>query len=196
MKKLWENSSGMRENKKLSRNREERERGDILILTAVIMVVLIFFIGLSVDLSVVYLRSSRLDDYCQMARDSRFTHESLVTYGDDPGDALYMIIRDALQKNGFSGKMTLTYEEDPPSGARRHYSADLSLTETCPLYFLVIFGKDEVTLTNSISFEGEIGASSDEAGNLYDDDLTDKAVDLRIWYPDEVKYGFRRTYTE
>ena len=198
MKELSENRSGTPGQPTGKRNKGNaffwEERGDILLLAAVFMTVLIFFAGIAVDFSVIYMEKSALDDYCQIARECRFTHDNRVIYAEDPGLELSRIVERALRENGFpeTGSAVLLFSEEPPTECRRSYTAKLMLSEECPTCFLRLFRLDRVRISSEIEFSDEFGLAGGEEA---DADLGEEMTGyLRVWHPVLVEGGYQGKY--
>lgn len=148
----------------------KEEKGDIIIITAALFTVLLFFVGIAVDLGMVYFEHSRLDDYCQMVKEDRFTHSNQVLYAENPAYAVGSIAGEVLSENGFSGEAALYFMEDEPQENYRHYKARLVLQKEVPYHFLVLFHQNSVTVSSSIDFEDSFGElSSDKVWHPADD---------------------------
>lgn len=138
------------------------ERGNITAPFAASLVALIFFMGLSVDVSMVLLDHGRLDDMCQIVAENRYVHQDSVRFAEDPAQASVAYVADTLAANGFDGTATVDFEESPRTTSHRHFAVTLTLTEESPFYFLRMFGADSVNITSSTTFEDEYGENGDD----------------------------------
>lgn len=160
--------------------RIKEENGDVMIITAAVLTVLIFFAGIATDLVLIYMEHSRLENYCQLARESRFSHEELLMYSEEPAGEIRDIVWDCLRENGFKGDAQLIFYEDAPLPDMRHYSVKLTLKKECPWHFLVMFHKDSVQVESSVFFDDCIGERY--SGN-------------RVWHPEGKDASYRREFT-
>lgn len=169
------------------------ERGDILAVSAVFLTVMILFAGIAVDFSVIYMEKSRLNDYCQIARECRYTHDTRIMYSEDPGRELARIIENALHDNAFDvdekAAAVLSFTEEPPTECHRSYTATLKLSKECPTHFLRLFRLNSVPISSEIQFSDEFGTVAGEAADAgLGEDLS---AYIRIWHPVLVEGGYR-----
>lgn len=150
-----------------------KEDGNILILFAGFLVLLIFMIGIMLDLGMIYMKRNELTDLCQLAREERFSRQDTIRYSDDPGAETYKIIWDCLQKNGFKGDVKVYFREEQPEWNYRYYKVRIVLSDDYHYTFLRLFHLDTQQIT--VFFDGD--ETYGEGGN-----------DM-IWHP-------RKSYTE
>ena len=139
----------------------EQERGNIIVLFALTLVVLIFFIGLSIDISMICLQRNTMQDLCQIIREDRFTYQDTIRYADNPGLTSYQIIYDSLEDNNFNGTVKVYFCEDEPASNYRSYHIRTELSEEYSYSFARIFGFTSRTVT--VSLDG--GETYGESGN-------------------------------
>lgn len=138
------------------------EQGAVAVFTALIMIVLIAFVGFALDLSMVFLDKSELDNLCQVVCDDRYVHDDLVRFADDPAQATTDYVSTALASNGFSGELEVSFDESLRSTDRRVIDVDVTISRESPLYFLKIFGASSITVSSTVSYEDVYGEGGDD----------------------------------
>lgn len=138
------------------------EKGNISVTTAVMMVLLVFFMGLSADVSMILLDHGRLDDLCQVVEESRYAHQDAVRFADNPAAATVSYVSETLTENGFKGSAVVNFEEAPRSTGHRHIQVDITLSCDSPFYFLSLFGRDSVSISSTTTFEDDYGEGGDD----------------------------------
>lgn len=154
------------------------ERGDVAISFALMAVILIFFLGLALDMSMVLMDRNRTDGLCQVIGESRFTHRDSVRFSANPAQATVDYVTGVLRANGFEGTAVIAFEESPRHVNHRHISVCVTLYKESPFYFLRLFGANGVTTSSAITFEDDYG----EGGN-----------DV-IWAPSAAVSSYNGTY--
>lgn len=144
-----------------------QERGNITILFAGMLVVLIFFIGLSLDIGIICLQRNSMQNLCQLIREDRFINQDTIRYADNPGLASYQIIYDTMADNHFNGTVKVYFKEEPPQSNDRDYRIRTELSEEYSFTFARIFGLTTTTVTVSLDGRETYG---------------DKGTDM-VWYP-------------
>lgn len=139
-----------------------REDGNIAAIFAGILIVLIFFVGLATDVSMVLLRHNQLENSCQLVRDNRYTYQDTVRYSDNPAVSFARSASSTLAINGYGGEAIVYFQEDPPQDNFRHFKVRLVLTDECPYYFLRLFGQNSVQVTSQVDFEDSYGEKGDD----------------------------------
>ena len=123
-----------------------KEEGNVLMIFAASMILIAFFIGICLDLSIVYMEHNSMQSMLQIIREERFTFQETIRYADNPAVTTYKIVNEAAEKNGFEGKLKVYFYEEEPSHNYRRYQVRIVLTKESPLYFGKIFGLNTVTL--------------------------------------------------
>ncbi|WP_313073776.1 hypothetical protein [Lacrimispora sp.] len=156
-----------------------RENGNILLLFAGTLTVLIFFVGISMDLGLIYLKRNALMNLCQLVKEDRFTFQDSIRYSNNPGRDSFMMIEDAMKRNHFDGTVKVYFKEVPPESNYRYYRIRTQLSEEYSYTFLRIFGADTTTIT--VYFDG---------GETYGEGLSDV-----IWHPSSPVSSYNGSYT-
>ncbi len=144
----------------------KKENGDMIILFAGILVVLIFFIGLSLDVGMIVLHRNSMQNLCQLVREDRFTYQDTIRYADNPGLTSYQIIYDTMMDNDFDGTVKVYFNEEIPKYNYRHYRIRTELSKEYDYTFARIFGLTTTTITVSL-----------DGGEIYGESLNDV-----VWY--------------
>lgn len=158
----------------------EDEKGNVLIIFAGSMVVIAFFLGILIDVSMIYMDNNSMQNLLRIIREERFTHQDTIRYSDNPAVETYNIVRESAMENGFDGEIKVYFKEDEPEIDRsfRSYKVRISLKKESPFYFGRIFGLDTITL----------GAGLD-GGESYGDGSLDV-----IWYSPIDVSGYNGSY--
>lgn len=138
------------------------ESGSVSVIVALTMVVMIFFVGLAIDLSMVLLDKSELDGLCQVVCEDRYVHDDLVRFADDPAQATVGYVSAALVSNGFSGDLEVSFDESYRAKDRRVIDVAVTIKRESPLYFLKIFGMSSFTISSTVSYEDVYGEGGDD----------------------------------
>lgn len=155
------------------------ERGNIMVLFALTLIVIIGFIGLSVDVGMLSLKRNSLENMLQVVRNDRFTYQDLIRYSDHPGEEVYHVIHDTLVSNGFDGTVKVYFYEQTPVSNQRYYQIRTVLSDDFTYYFARVFGM--TTTTVSVSLDG---------GEAVGDGSSDV-----VWYPEELPSIYNGSYT-
>lgn len=156
-----------------------QESGNIIILFAGMLVVLIFFIGLSLDIGMIYLQRNSMQNLCQLIREDRFTYQDTIRYADNPGLASYQIIYDTMADNNFNGTVKVYFYEETPQSNYRYYRIRTELSKEYSYTFARIFGL--TTTTIKVSLDG---------GEAYGESLNDV-----VWHSPLAAANYNGSYT-
>ncbi|MEY8353961.1 hypothetical protein AALB39_11450 [Lachnospiraceae bacterium 54-53] len=169
--------SGIRRKKGLVRF--GREDGNILLLFAGALTVIIFFVGISMDFGLICIKRNALMNLCQLAKEDRFAFQDTIRYSDNPGQDSYRMIEDIMRNNNFDGTVKVYFYERPPESSYRYYQIRTQLSEEYSYTFLRIFGASTTTIT--VHFDG---------GETYGEGLSDV-----VWHPSSPVSGYNGSYT-
>ena len=123
-----------------------KEEGNILLIFAGSMILIMFFIGLALDLSMIYMHQNSLQDFLQIIREDRFANQDSIRFSDNPALTTYNIAYDVAEKNGFTGILKVYFLEDEPEHNYRSYKIRVELADESPFYFGKIFGLNKINL--------------------------------------------------
>lgn len=137
------------------------ERGDVLVIFAASFMVMLFFVGLAMDASMVLMAHSRLNSVCQLVAQDRLTYQDTVRYSEQPGDDFTTCIMQTLAENQVQGKGEFYFSEDVRTEQKRHYRARLVLQDSCPAHFLRLFGVQKINFSASVDFDDNYGEPTD-----------------------------------
>ena len=172
----------IRRTKMLKRKIKEKgnaEKGNVILLFAVTLLILIFFTGISLDLGMIYMKRNELIDLCQIVREDRFTYQDTIRYADNPGLTSYQIISDTMLDNNFSGTVKVYFQEQQPESNYRYYRTQTQLCTDYTYTFLRLFGLTTTTITAAIN-----------GGETYGEGLNDV-----VWYPQLAVDDYNGSYT-
>lgn len=157
----------------------KREDGSIILLFAGCLVLLIFFVGIAIDLSLANMQRNDLENLCQVLRQDRFTYQDTIRYGENPGAIMYQIVSDTMADNQFDGAIKVYFCEQTPAPNYRYYRTRIQLSEEYSFYFLRLFGADNATI--SVQIDG---------AETYGEGMNDM-----IWHPKLPLARYNGSYT-
>lgn len=145
------------------------EKGNVLIIFAGSIILMAFFIGLIIDVSMIYMDNNSMQNLLQIIREERFTHQDTIRYAEDPALETYKLVHDSARKNGFNGKIKMYFKEEERDRdtSFRSYRVRIVLEDESDFYFGRLFGLDTISLSAKL-----------DGGESYGDGSTDV-----IWYP-------------
>lgn len=156
-----------------------KEDGNILLIFAGSMVVIAFFIGICLDISMIYMERNSMQNLLQIIREERFTHQETIRYSENPALATYEIAHDTAAENGFGGTLKVYFYEEEPSYNYRRYQVRIMLIKESPLYFGRIFGLNTMLLKTSL-----------DGGESYGEGFADV-----IWHSPRPVSSYNGAYT-
>jgi hypothetical protein len=148
----------------------KEERGNIMVLFAGSLIVIIAFIGLSLDIGLLSLERNSLQNLSMVIREDRFTNQDKIRYAKNPGQVSYEIICETLEKNGFDGTVKVYFYEEPPKSNNRVYHIRTVLSKEFSWNFARVVGM--TTTPISVSQDGY-------------ESYGDKGLDV-VWYPENT----------
>ena len=146
----------------IKRLRKE-ERGDILVIFAVMFTVLIMIIALSTDVAILYARRARIYEIGNVMRRTRFTKgQEFFMNSDNPGKEYADAFNDYASKNGFTGELKVTYNEKTSSYDKREFDINMEFEEKVETSVLKFIGIKEVPIKVVIK-----GAGHKDKSNIW-----------------------------
>ena len=165
---------------------EDGESGNILVMFACSLIVLIFFIGLAVDVSMVLWQRGQLVNDAQLIKNNRFVHQESVRYAKDPGLEFEKRALQILDLNGYKGSGKIYFYEYSRKEEERKVKVRVELNKNADTYFLQVFGVKSIPIHTSIDFEDTYGE--------YDKDPSGDPSKNRVWHPDDPAASYNGTY--
>ena len=167
---------------------EDGESGNILVMFACSLIVLIFFIGLAVDVSMVLWQKGQLVNDAQLIKDNRFVYQDAVRYAEEPGEKFEEKALQTLKSNNYSGSGKIYFREYEPRDVReRKVKVRVELNKKADTYFFQVFGVKYIPISTSIDFEDTYGdyrkKSSDPVNEVN-----------RVWHPQKSVSEYNGTY--
>lgn len=161
--------------------RWKKEQGNMTILFAASLFLILFFVGIGVDLSLYYMRRNDLENLCRLLREDRFTYQDTIRYANNPGAAMFKIASDTMKSNQFSGEIKVFFKEEPfPAAANeRKYKTRVQISEKFNFYFLQIFSLKTAPVVAYVDGVEQYGESG---------------LDV-IWHPDVSVDAYNGSYT-
>jgi Flp pilus assembly protein TadG len=155
----------------------KEEQGNILILTALCMTMLISFMAMAVDVGNLYYTKCKLQTLADAAAMAGALEvDTCIAAGQLNCSAMQTAAKSALTENGISATesgVLLTINNgpsalagDPNTGSK--YYVEAVVTKEVPTYFAKIFGKDTAT----VSARAEAGKSKPSGSGIITNNLT------------------------
>lgn len=138
----------------------KQENGNIIILFAGTLIVLIFFLGLSLDIGMICLQRNSMQNLCQLLREDRFTCQDTIRFAENPGLASYELVYNTMNDNNFDGTVKVYFYEKTPQNNYREYLVRTELSQEYSFAFARVLGFTTTTIT--VSLDG--GESYGEGG--------------------------------
>jgi hypothetical protein len=154
------------------------ERGNIMVLFAGALIVIIGFIGLSLDIGMLALQRNSLENMLQVIRNDRFTYQDKIRYSLNPGEDVFKVIEKTLADNGFDGTVTVYFYEKEPQSNYRKYDIRTVLSKEFSFNFARIFGLNTTTISVALDGGEEVGDSGNDV----------------IWYPRSSPASYNGSY--
>lgn len=136
---------------------QKEERGDLLVIFAVLFSVLILVIALSADFAVLYARRAKIYEIGHVMRSTRFTKgQEYFMNNDNPGREYAEVFNKYAKLNGFNGKFKVTYNEDPIGydEKKRRFDIDMEFEENVETIMLKYIGISQVPIKVLIKGRG------------------------------------------
>lgn len=163
------------------RQLKDRESGDILVLFACSLVVLLSFVAFAIDIGMVNMKKAHMMDLAQQMRQARLDAKDYILNADNPAELIYNITNQCAIDNGFTGSVKVYYQEEslPVSPTsewveRRTYRVRIELKQNHQYIFAnaIFSGSDASQITVYLD-GGEQKSSGVEGGT----------GTVPVWYP-------------
>lgn len=144
----------------------KNEKGDIIVLSAFLFVILIGFLALIIDVGMMFAYRGKMYEIANVMRDTRFTKN--ITIGDvtmsstNPGEYFAGMLSSYARKNGFKGEIKIIYKEKMPKQNKREYKITIILKDKYRPKFLSLFGYKEMEVGIKLD-----GSGHSERSNIY-----------------------------
>lgn len=182
--------------KKMIRTYRQQEKGDVIVIFALSLVMLLAFVSLAIDIGMISMKQAAMMDLCQQMRKARLDAKDYIMNADDPARMIYEISNQCAIDNGFRGELKVYYKEDTDPVAptsnwvdRRRYKVRVELKQEYQFAFAaaIFAGPDSQKITVYLD-GGEQKTSSFEAVGM---------GTVMVWRPGSVMKGsYRRTDLE
>jgi len=167
--------------RKKIRQLKERESGDILILFACSLVVLLSLVALAIDIGMVNMKKAHMMDLVQQMRQARLDAKDYIMNADDPAVLIYKISNQCAIDNGFTGNVKVYYQEVSVPAAptsewveSRTYKVRVELKQELKYIFAgsLFSGSDTKQITIYLDGGEQKSAQAEEG-----------IGELPVWYP-------------
>lgn len=165
---------------------EDGESGNILVMFACSLFVLIFFIGLAVDVSMILWQKGQLVNDAQLIKNNRFVYQESVRYSDDPGKEFEDRALQTLKLNNYDGGGKIYFYEYSRKKEERKVKVRVELNKKANTYFFQVFGVKSIPISTSIDFEDTYGE--------YKKNPSDPKSENRVWHPKKFASEYNGTY--
>lgn len=154
------------------------ERGDVLVIFVLSLMALVFFVGLTVDVSAAMGQKNHLNDMAQITKNSRYAFQDSVRYSANPGATFAQCAQKTLAENGYAGAGTIYFEETVSHDNKRVIKMRVTLSEDAPTYFFKIFGVNSFAVSASASAQDTYGEGGDDV----------------VWHPNAAPSSYSGAY--
>ena len=165
---------------------DEGEDGNIIVMFACSLIVLIFFIGLAVDVSMVLWQKGQLVNDVQLIKNNRFVYQESVRYAEKPGEEFEKRALQTLKSNNYKGAGKIYFNEYSRKEHERKVKVRVELNKEADTYFFQVFGIKHVPISTSIDFEDTYGE--------YDKDPSGTPNQNKVWHPRDLTSEYNGTY--
>lgn len=165
---------------------EDGESGNILVMFACSLIVLIFFIGLAVDVSMVLWQKGQLVNDAQLIKNNRFVYQESVRYADKPGEEFEKRALQTLKLNNYEGSGKIYFHEYSRKEEERKIKVRVELNKNANTYFFQVFGVKTIPISTSIDFEDTYGE--------YEKDPSGEPNKNKVWHPKDLASEYNGTY--
>ncbi|MCI6272924.1 MAG: hypothetical protein MR601_08270 [Erysipelotrichaceae bacterium] len=126
------------------------EKGDILILSTAVFIVLLGFISLSIDIGLAYMYRNKILEIANVMRDTRFTKDAnqteVLSNNMNPGDYMADLMAEYARKNNFKGKVTINFHEHTTHSTERRYDVTITMESVYKTTTLNVFNIKELPI--------------------------------------------------
>lgn len=165
---------------------EDGESGNILVMFACSLIVLIFFIGLAVDVSMVLWQKGQLVNDAQLIKNNRFVYQESVRYADKPGEEFEKRALQTLKLNNYEGSGKIYFHEYSRKEEERKVKVRVELNKNANTYFFQVFGVKTIPISTSVDFEDTYGE--------YEKDPSGEPNKNKVWHPKDLASEYNGTY--
>ena len=165
---------------------EDGESGNILVMFACSLIVLVFFIGLTIDVSMVLWQRGQLVNDAQLIKNNRFVYQESVRYADKPGEEFEKRALQTLKLNNYEGSGKIYFNEYSRKEEERKVKVRVELNKDANTYFFQVFGVKTIPISTSIDFEDTYGE--------YEKDPSGKPNENKVWHPKDLASEYNGTY--
>lgn len=165
---------------------EDGESGNILVMFACSLIVLVFFIGLTIDVSMVLWQKGQLVNDAQLIKNNRFVYQESVRYADKPGEEFEKRALQTLKLNNYEGSGKIYFNEYSRKEEERKVKVRVELNKDANTYFFQVFGVKTIPISTSIDFEDTYGE--------YEKDPSGKPNENKVWHPKDLTSEYNGTY--
>lgn len=120
---------------------QQKETGNVIVLFAITLVIVIILIGFAIDFGLLYCKRSYLNEVGQVAREVRFGELPYITNSKDPNAASREVMERCIIENGIPVDQFRTeFRDTYITNNERRFTIDIYLWDTYEYKFLKLFG--------------------------------------------------------
>ena len=126
---------------------KKNEKGNITILFAFVLILLMVLLGLSIDVALAFNKRDKLIEVGNLIRDARFDLSEELWHAYYPESVLREIARDIAVKNNLSpNQVDVKWKETYNNTSKREAQIDVIMTDVYECTILKLFGVDELPI--------------------------------------------------
>lgn len=126
---------------------KKNEKGNITILFALTIMLLMVLLGLSIDVALAFNKRDKLIEVGNLIRDARFDLSEELWHAYYPESVLREIARDIAVKNNLSpNQVDVKWKETTYSTSQRVAQIDIIMTDVYECTILKLFGVNELPI--------------------------------------------------
>lgn len=141
------------------------EKGTIIVIFALLLPVLLSFVGAGTDIGMLYLKRARLLEVGHIIRNARFNETIVLMNSEDPATTFEDLAKYYAKLNGIEGtfinsqgieveRVSTHYEQTLLTERRREYTVDIYLRDNYKYTFLSILGFESQDINVTIHGSG------------------------------------------
>lgn len=125
----------------------KKEQGDVLILFAFSLVILVGMTALATDVGLLAIKRAELMEIGQVMRDARLDQTEQIWNANNPADTFDDIVREYGMLNGLdSSQISTTYKVVNRTSTKREHEVSIILSDTYQCTTLRLFGLKDIPI--------------------------------------------------
>lgn len=148
--------------KKRLRAYRQQEKGDVIVLFALSLVMLLAFVSLAIDIGMISMKQAAMMDLCQQMRKARLDAKDYIMNAADPALMIYEISNQCAMVNDFQGELKVYYKEETDPVAptsnwvdKRRYKVRIELKQEYQFAFAAAIFSGPASQKITVYLDGE-----------------------------------------